>query len=265
METRVTASAPGFRLDPGLILFSFAIIGLGVQNVISAKDVTQAMGPGYNVLPVLPFLPSVPWLAYVFGAVWVALGVGLLFKRTLLPSALALGTILFLCAVILEAPKNAANIRDVGLRTEVFEPLAMASLAWLLPDAAAIPRFLALAARWIFAVSLVVFGVDHFLVFQFIVGLVPSWIPWHAFWSAFFGIAFIAAGIGIALNILARWSYAGIALMFGIWVVTLHLPRVLGLYGIPGAPRDPDEWSSLFIAVALCSGPWSLARRGVKV
>jgi hypothetical protein len=254
-------AAPSTRFDPGLILFAFAIVVLGVQNIISAKDVTQAMGPGYNVLPVLPFLPSIPWLAYIFGAVWVALGAGLLLKRTLLPSALALGTILFLCAVILEAPKNAAAIRDVGLRTGVFEPLAMGALAWLLPGAAAIPRWLALAARWIFAVSLVVFGVDHFLVFQFIVGLVPSWIPWHAFWSAFFGVAFIAAGIGIALNFLARWSYAGIALMFGIWVVTLHIPRVLGLYGIPGAPRDPSEWSSLFIAISLWGGPWSLARR----
>jgi hypothetical protein len=44
--------------------------------------------------------------------------------------------------------------------------------------------------------------------------------------------------------------------MFAIWVVTLHLPRVLGLYGIPGAAHDPDEWSSLFIAVALWGGLW---------
>jgi len=46
--------------------------------------------------------------------------------------------------------------------------------------------------------------------------------------------------------------------MFAIWVVTLHLPRVLGLYGIPGAPHNPDEWSSLFIAVALWGGLWAL-------
>jgi hypothetical protein len=48
------------------------------------------------------------------------------------------------------------------------------------------------------------------------------------------------------------------SIMFAIWVVTLHLPRVLGLYGIPGAPHDPDEWSrsSLFIAVALWGGLW---------
>ena len=70
------------------------------------------------------------------------------------------------------------------------------------------------------------------------------------FWVVFFGIAFIVAGLSIGLNSLLRWGAAGIGLMFGIWVVTLHLPRVLGLYGIPGAPRDPKEWSSLFIAVA---------------
>ena len=255
MGTSGTESAPGFRFDPGLILFGAAIIALGAQNIISAKDVTQLMGPGYNVIPVLPYLPSISWLADVLGAVWVVLGAGLLFRRTLLPSALALGTILFLCAVIVAAPKNAAHFGDVGLRTGVFEPLAMASLAWLLPGVAAIPRFLALAARWIFAVSLVIFGVDHFLVLQFIAGFVPSWLPWHTFWSVFFGVAFIAAGIGIALNVLARWSYVGIALMFGIWVVTLHLARVFH------ALHDPDEWSSFFIALSLWGGSWSVALR----
>jgi hypothetical protein len=25
------------------------------------------------------------------------------------------------------------------------------------------------------------------------------------------------------------------------WVFTLHFPRVLGLYGIPGAPTNPAE------------------------
>jgi hypothetical protein len=47
--------------------------------------------------------------------------------------------------------------------------------------------------------------------------------------------------------------------MFAIWAVTLHLPRVLGLYGIPGAPGDPNEWSSLFVAVALWGDTWALA------
>ncbi len=48
--------------------------------------------------------------------------------------------------------------------------------------------------------------------------------------------------------------------MFAIWVVTLHLPRTLGLYAIPGVTRNSDEWSSLFIAIALWGGSWAIAR-----
>jgi hypothetical protein len=79
------------------------------------------------------------------------------------------------------------------------------------------------------------------------------------FWIAFFGAAFIAAGVSSALNILLHWGAICIGLMYAIWVFTLHLPRTLfGLYGGSG-PHAPDEWSSLFIAIALWGGSWVLA------
>ena len=82
----------------------------------------------------------------------------------------------------------------------------------------------------------------------------------HVFWIAFFGAAFIAAGISIAVNIMLRWGAICIGLMFAIWVFTLHLPRTLfGVYGGSG-PHAPDEWSSSFIAIALWGGSWALAR-----
>ena len=88
------------------------------------------------------------------------------------------------------------------------------------------------------ALSLIIFGIDHFIVLAFIAAFIPAWIPWRVFWSAFFGVAFIAAGVSIGLKWMERWGAIGIGLMFGIWVVTLHLPRVLGFYGIPGAPNE---------------------------
>jgi hypothetical protein len=172
---------------------------------------------------------------------------------------MTLGGLLFACAVVLDVPKNAANIGSISLRTTVFEPLALASLAWLLPGEGATARVLAQGNRYLLGLSLIVFGVDHFLALGFIATLIPNWIPWHVFWVAFFGIGFMAAGLSMGLNFLQRWGAAGIGLMFGIWVVTLHLPRVLGLYAIPGAPRDPNEWSSLFIAIALWGGLWAIA------
>jgi hypothetical protein len=44
-----------------------------------------------------------------------------------------------------------------------------------------------------------------------------------------------------------------LALMFAVWTLTIHLPALL-------AKQVPDNWSDVFIVVALCGGFWALAR-----
>lgn len=234
------------------------MVALGVETVVCARDVTHALGPESEVIPVIPWLPAIPWLAYLFGAILIVCGVALLAIRAVRVAALTLGSLWFLCSLVLVVPTYAANAGSMALRTNVFEPLAIASLAWLLPGRGTTPKWLERGSRYLLALSLMVFGVDHFLALTPIGTLIPAWIPWHVFWVAFFGAGFIAAAFGIGLDRLARPAAIGIGLMFAIWVITLHLPRVLGFYGIPGAPRDPDEWSSLLIAIALWGGSWAL-------
>jgi putative oxidoreductase len=250
-------------LSSGRAMFSLAIIALGIETFLCAHSATFLYSQGSNsrfkAIPILPFLPAIPWLAYMFGPVLAACGAGLLSKRTVRIAAIALGSLQVLCTLVLEVPKYAAIPGNMSLRTVVFEPLAIGVLAWLLPGRDATPSLLARVSRYLLAVSFIVFGVDHFLALAPIGTLVPNWIPWHVFWIAFFGAGFIAAGLSIGFDFLLRWGAAGIGLMFAIWVFTLHLPRVLGLYGIPGAPRSPAEWSSLFIAIALWGGSWALA------
>ena len=129
----------------GVGVFAFAMVALGVETLISARDAAQVLGPQYNVIPVIPWLPAISWLAYLFGAVWVACGVGLLSRRTVRAAALTLGCMLLVCALVLDVPKNAANIGSISLRTAVFEPLALAGLAWLFPGRVSTPDFLACA------------------------------------------------------------------------------------------------------------------------
>ncbi|MGC1105391.1 MAG: hypothetical protein WA876_02545 [Candidatus Acidiferrales bacterium] len=252
-------------LSLGRPVFSLAIIGLGIETLLCAQRVVflypLPSNPRFKAIPVLPFLPAIPWLAYLFGAVLAICGIGLLFKPTLRTSAMVVGNLMFLGAVILDAPKYAAIPGSMSLRTVVFEPLAIATLAWLLPSQRETPSWLVRASRCLLALSLIVFGVDHFLALAPIGTLIPSWIPWHVFWIAFFGAGFIAAGLSIATGLLIRWGAACLGLMYAIWVFTLHLPRtVLGLYGGKG-PHSPDEWSSLFIAIALWGGSWALANK----
>jgi len=146
----------------GRMVFALAMMSLAIENWICARMASGTVGPRYSVIPVLPFLPAIPWLAYAFGAIWAACSAGLLFRHTVRTAALALGGMLFFCAVILEVPKYAAEPGDIALRTVVFEPLALATLAWLVPGFGAIPDWLGRASRYLLALSLIVFGYDHF-------------------------------------------------------------------------------------------------------
>jgi len=105
-------------------------------------------------------------------------------------------------------------------------------------------RKLIVASRVVFGVSMVIFGWQHFMYAQFLVGLVQKWLPWHAFWIYFTGTAMMAAGAAIATGILARLAGIWLCIMFVLWFLTLHLPRVLA------AIRNQDEITSMFVALA---------------
>jgi uncharacterized membrane protein len=262
------ARASAAILSLGRPIYALAIAALGIETIVYAHtSVFLYPLPGHPRFPaisVLPWLPAIPWLAYVFGAIMALLGFGLLFDRTLRISALALGALLFLATLILDVPRNAAIPGSMGLRTIVFEPLAIACLAWLLPGADKIPAGLERMSRYLLAISFIIFGVDHYLALAPIGSLIPGWIPWHVFWIAFFGAGFIATGISLVFNILVRWSTACIGLMYMIWVLTLHLPSVLGTYVMAGRNNPVSLMSSFLIAVSLWGGPWALARTHLR-
>jgi len=242
----------------GRWIYALAIAALGAETVLCCRVDSAALGPEYHIVPIIPFPPTIPSLVVVLGIVWMACGLGMLFDRTLRVASLGFGSLFFLVLFVFVVPKAVGGPTSVGLRTAVFEAVALASLAWMLPAG---PRagITARAARWLFATALVVFGWDHFAKLTEIALLLPGWIPWHVFWVAFFGAAFIAAALSIATGVLARWATFCLGAMFLIWVLTLHLPRVLGLYDVIGATHDPAEWSSLFIAMALWGGSWALS------
>jgi uncharacterized membrane protein len=100
---------------------------------------------------------------------------------------------------------------------------------------------------------MIVFGLDHFEVLRFIATLIPSWIPFRLFWSAFTGAAFIAAGVSIITRRQIRLAAAMLGLMFFLWAVLVHAPRVAA------SPHNADEWNSLLIALAICGASWILA------
>jgi len=103
------------------------------------------------------------------------------------------------------------------------------------------------------AISLVVFGVQHFIDGGFVAGLVPAWMPGRVFWAYFVGVAFFAAAAGMLYKIMARPAATMLGVMFFLFVLLLHIPRIVG------NSSDGNEWTSGFVALAMCGGAWVLA------
>jgi uncharacterized membrane protein len=103
------------------------------------------------------------------------------------------------------------------------------------------------------AISLVIFGVQHFIYGGFVATLVPAFMPGRLFWAYFVGVAFFAAAIGILTRMLARPAATMLGVMFFLFVVLLHIPRIVGSW------HDGNEWTSGFVALAACGGAWILA------
>ncbi len=89
--------------------------------------------------------------------------------------------------------------------------------------------------RFFVAISLVVFGVQHFMYGGFVAGLVPAWMPGRLFWAYFVGVAFFAAAAGILYEKMARPAAT---------TTQLH---------------NPGPWTSGFEVLALCGGALVLA------
>jgi uncharacterized membrane protein YphA (DoxX/SURF4 family) len=223
METRI-----------GGTLFALFVGALGVQCLLVGQYV-------HGLQPMPAHFPPTPG-AWVTGAVLIAAGVSLLWKRTARIGAIVLAALFFLSVAVLYTPMLVANLKnaaDDALHTLGFGAAALILVA---PKGRA-----GLVGRLIFGVCLIGYGVMHFVFFQFTADFVPAWIPLHGFWAAFTGLAQIAAGFAVLSGVLARLAAILAAVMYGSWALILHLPKVVA------SPATPSEWTDMLIATGLCA------------
>jgi uncharacterized membrane protein len=109
-----------------------------------------------------------------------------------------------------------------------------------------------------FAIPLAVFGAEHFSAAQFIQQAVPSFVPWHLFWTYLIGFALLAASLSIATKIQVRWS----GLLFGIMMFSF-----VAMMDIPGAVANPGNrfaWTLALRELAFGGGGWLLAAGAMR-
>ena len=256
MRRWIDAAGPMYAI--GRTLFVLSTLGLGVELLIFARSSSTDIINGYSVMPVLPWPPPIPWLGYAIGAVLIFCSAAMLLTSSTRAGAIVMGAVLFLCTLAFDIPRNASVVGGNDWRTYVFEPLALASLVWLVPLRGVVPEVCVFTARYLLALSLVAFGVDHFLALAPIGTMIPDWIPWHVFWVGFCGAGFVAAGIAIALNRVSGLAAGLLGLMFAIFVATIYVPPMV-FHPDPDLLRDPDQWCNLLLNIALWGGSWAFA------
>ena len=235
----------------GRLLYATALVILGAEHLVNANFPV-------GLLPVPPDVPGRLVLVYVAGAVLLVAGAGLLFRQKVRLLALVVSGLFGLVVLTVHVPLLLAAPTNGGEWTAFFEAVALGGGALLMAgratgagqtDAGDLTRY----GRWLFASSLVVFGVLHFVYAPFIATLIPGWIPAPLFWAYFVGVAFLGTASSIFLNYQRLIATALLGLMFLGWVLVLHGPRVVA------SPRIEPEWTSLCVALAMSGSAFSLA------
>lgn len=94
----------------GRLLFAVSITAFGAENLICARF-------GQPVMPVMPFVPGNPFLAYFVGVALLAAGLSLAANKRARLSAILLGILFLLCVLLFEISRVAAAPLSVGIRT----------------------------------------------------------------------------------------------------------------------------------------------------
>jgi putative oxidoreductase len=83
------------------------------------------------------------------------------------------------------------------------------------------------AGRILFALPFVIFGINHFIMKEYYVGMLTSFIPLGAYTIIITGILMIVAGISIITKKFVKLSTILLAVMLLIFILTIHIPHLL--------------------------------------
>jgi uncharacterized membrane protein YphA (DoxX/SURF4 family) len=249
---------PHWLVPIGRIFYAIGLIGIGIQHFIFA-DFIPVMAPFWPA-----WIPGRPFWAYAAGSALIAAGAGIIFDIHARTVAALSGAVILVLVMLEHVPGQlAANPRNLGAWTNTFKALTMCGGAWVVAGSlkertSNITRYLEILmpiGRFFLPITVIVFGIDHFLYTGFVASLVPSWIPGAMFWTYFAGVALIAAGIGMILRIQARLASLLLGIMIFLWFIFLHIPRAIA---DPHSAKG-NEWTSVFEALAFSGIAFILA------
>ena len=241
----------------GHALFAAAMIWLGAMG-LSKGDFVQVWQP------VPRWVPAREVLAYLCAFISLASGIGLLWQRTAAVAARVIFASLMVWLLVLRLPNLFFQTPVVLVAWTFGSTAVMVAAAWVLyvwfagdhdrqrVGLIADERGVRIA-RVLYGLSLIPFGVAHFIYLDATTVLIPHWLPWHVALAYFTGAAFIAEGLAVIVGVFARLAAALSTLQLGLFGVIVWVPRVLA-----GSVND-FQWGEFVVTFVLMAGAWVVA------
>ena len=222
----------------GRIFYGLAIAGIGFQQIYYADFHPMTFPPQHAWLPGLAI-----W-AYGTGAALIIAAGAIVFEKSGRTVALILGGIFFAIFCFYYIPYELIvdpYYKHLGEWGSAEKELALAGGAFVV--AGSFPTYVANAQKKslfikvleklipfggiFFSITMISFGIDHFLYTAGIAPMVPAWIPNHFFWTYFAAVALIGAGTAIVFNIKLNIIATLLGTMIFIWFIILHIPDAI--------------------------------------
>ena len=81
--------------------------------------------------------------------------------------------------------------------------------------------------RILFAIPFILFGINHFLMTDYYLGMLTSFIPLGAYTIILTGIMLIVSGISIITKKYVKFATILLAILLFTFIVTIHIPHLL--------------------------------------
>ncbi len=240
----------------GHAFFAAVLIVLGIVGLLHRE-----LDPLWN--PVPTYFPGRMLFVYLGPSISLAAGVGLLLPAVSAIAARALLATLFAWLLMFRLPHFLYKSTFEACWS-VFPHVVILAAAWVLevwfaadPDRRHIElisgHYALRAAQMLYGLSLIFFGLAHFIDVKDTVSLVPHWLPAHLFWAYFTGGAFIAAGIAILTGFFALQAAALSVIQIALFLFIVWIPI------LAKGSAALFQRSETILTAALTGGAWIVA------
>ena len=241
----------------GHVAFAVVMIGLGVMG-FGTGDFAQIWQP------VPKWVPARTALVYLTALISLGCGIGLLGRRSAPLASRVLLVSLLVWLLVFRLPNLFYQHPLVLVAWSFGATAVMVAGAWVLYGWFASGRersrigFITdsrglRVARVLYGLSLIPFGLAHFMYVDATAPLIPSWLPGHVALAYLTGTAFIAAGLAVAVGLFAPLAAALSTLQMGLFGLIVWVPRV-----VEGTVNDFQR-GEFITTCALTAGAWVVA------